>query len=54
MKDLTKKQNEEVDKIVEMGSLLTPTEGVEALFNAMGVNFIDCTPVQEREKRLKI
>jgi uncharacterized protein YjgD (DUF1641 family) len=50
-KELSKKQKEKIDKLVEMGSLLTKEEFFEQTMKATGVTFIDCTPKNERKNR---
>lgn len=52
MDKLTKEQEQkEIDKIVEMGSLLAPIEAFEKMLNVWGIHFVDCTPSDEQYKK---
>ena len=52
-KELSKKQKEKINKLVEMGSLLTKEEFFEQTMKAMGFSFIECKPENESKKKHK-
>ena len=52
-KELSKKQKEKIDKLVEIGSLLTMEEFFEQTMEAMGVSFVECKSENESKKKPK-
>ena len=53
-KELSKKQKEKVDKLVEMESLLTQEEFFEQVMKAMGFGFVESKPENESKKKHQI